>query len=252
MQSIPRSVFREEKSHGEFFDDQPSLLAFNRQLNHDAQMLPNEGCLARRLKAFMGMPVEDQRLYWLTLARITELVLKQAGDCADNCEFQAAGDLLVNPRRIDIFLYGAADPIVKHRHLSLSGQFAQAIGHAEPVTWLSQNSFPHIRTKALLSHLRQMLASSGLLKSDYLAGVDRRMCKVADTIAFLMSWQIVDSSDMVFRMQAAGHESAAFIHANLCQFDHDFFNAMEADIHALSMGNQCSGAFLNCCGSMRT
>ena len=252
MQTVPLSVFREKSYQGQFFHDQPSLLAFNRQLDHDAQMLPNEGCLARRLEAFMEMPVEDQRLYWLTLARITELALKLAGDCADNCEFQTAGDLLVNPRRIDIFLCGAADPIVKHRHGSLSGQLAQVIGNADPVAWLSQNSFPRVHTKALLSRLRQMLASSDLLKSDYLADLDRRMGKVADTIAFLMSWRIVDSVDLCFRIQAADHEGAALIHANLCQFNHDIFNAIKADIYALSTGNPCSGAFLSCCASVRT
>jgi len=65
-------------------------------------------------------------------------------------------------------------------------------------------------------------------------------------------WQITDNTDLHCRIQNADHESAAFIHANLCQFDHPIFNAMQADIYARSIGNPCSGAFLRCCGSMRT
>jgi len=244
MHAVPRSVFREESCQGEFFNDQTGLLAFNRQLDQGIQRLPNEGCLARRLEEFMGMQVEDQRLYWLTLARITELVLKNAGDCADNCEFQAAGDLLANPRRIEICLYGASQPVVKHRHRSLSNQFAQLIGDADPVAWLSRKSVPHIRTKALLPHLRQLLASSALLRSDYLVDLDRRMCRVADTVAFLMSGQIADSAELLFRIRAADPEGAAFIQANLCLFNHDIFDAMGSDIDALILDDRCSGAFL--------
>ena len=100
--------------------DHQCWINFNRKLDDDAGSLPNEASIEKRLDELMKMRIIDLRLFWLTIARIAELALKQAGDYADNCEFQAAGDVLVNPRRIDIYLNGWAEPIVKHRHGALN------------------------------------------------------------------------------------------------------------------------------------
>ncbi|WP_054696507.1 hypothetical protein [Desulfosarcina cetonica] len=165
-------------------------LAFNRQLNQDATALPNEAIIEKRLADLERLTVSDPRIYWLSLARIAELTLKQAADYADHCEFQAAGDLLVNPRRIDIYRHGQLAPVAKGRHQALSDQFASAIGNEDPVAWLSRETLPHIRRQALLPYFEGQLKDSGMLIAGYLASFSSRMRRVASTIAFLGSWQV--------------------------------------------------------------
>jgi hypothetical protein len=114
------------------------------------------------------------------------------------------GDLLVNPRRIDVYRRGRATPVGKDRHRGLSQQFAAASGSGNPVAWLSREIIPHIREDALLPYLREMLASCGYISPEYRADLDRRMSRVADTIAFLMSWAVTDSVQLYRRMHDAG------------------------------------------------
>ncbi|WP_319521774.1 hypothetical protein [uncultured Desulfosarcina sp.] len=218
---------------------------FNRRLTEDAQRLPNEARFEQWLEELTGIEIADPRLFWLTLARLAELALKQAADYADHCEFQAAGDLLVNPRRIEIFVQGKTDPVIKKRHCGLREQFALAIGREEPTAWLSRKTLSHVCEKALIPHLKERLISSGWMRPDYLAMLDRRMCRVADTIAFLAAWQIADCRDLTKRMVPAAREDRALIEANLCRFDLDCFNEMGDDIERIVCNANASSRFLN-------
>jgi hypothetical protein len=212
--------------------DDRGWMAFNKRLDTDAASLPNESSIEKRLDELMDMPSEDEGFFWLTLARITELALKQAGDYADNCEFQAAGDLLLNPRRIDIYRRGFPDPVVKRRHGALSDQFAEAIGGHNPVDWLSRETTPRIRLEALLPFLEKTLASSAAIHPDYLMDLRQRMCKVADTIGFLMAWPVEDSTQLYRRLQAAEPDEKAYIASKLCRFDSQPFDALGAEIES--------------------
>lgn len=220
--------------------DHQYWINFNRKLDADAGSLPNEASIEKRLDELMKMEIVDLRLFWLTIARIAELALKQAGDYADNCEFQVAGDLLVNPRQIDIYLNGWADPIVKHRHSALSVQFAASIGNHNPVVWLSRKTCPRIRTEALLPFLEKMLSSSSFMNPEYLAELEQRLCKVADAIAFLMAWQIEDSTQLYRRIQEAGPDETAYIISSLCHFDNHHFEAMGDEIESVILKSKPS------------
>jgi hypothetical protein len=224
---------------------QDHWIDFNRKLSMDARRLPNEASIESRLDTIREMEIGDLRVFWLTVARIAELAIKQAGDYADNCEFLAAGDLLANPRRIDVYRRGRTTPVVKDRHRGLSFQFAAAIGNNNPVVWLSRETLPDIREEALLPHLRQMLASGGYMTLGYLADLDRRMSRVADTIAFLMAWPVANSVQLYRRMQRAGPEEEAFIQRHLCCFDWGRFNTMGADIEKMAMNGGCLTRFLS-------
>jgi hypothetical protein len=214
-------------------------------LTRDAiQFLPNERSIEKRLEALLEMEIGDVRIFWLTLSRIAELALKQAGDYADNCEFQAAGDLLVNPRRIEIYRRGFTKPVIKDRHRCLSDQFAAAIGNENPATWLSRETLPHIREQALLPHMKQLLSDSGFMAPDYMVDLGRRMCRVGDTVAFLMSWRVEDSAELYRRLQEAGPDGRAFILSNLCRFDGRRFGAMGADIEEMVLKGKCLTRFL--------
>ncbi|MCB2148348.1 MAG: hypothetical protein KQI81_17865 [Deltaproteobacteria bacterium] len=223
---------------------QKQWIGFNRELSHDAIVLPNEASIEERLEALMGMGIEDCRIFWLTVSRIAELAIKQAGDYADNCEFQAAGDLLVNPRRIDIYRRGCTTPVVKDRHRGLSDQFAQAIGSENPVAWLCRETITHIRKAPLIPHLEQLLSTSEMMAPRYLKTLTDRMHRVADTIAFLHAWQVDDCRKLIRRMEIGDPADRKMISLNLCRFDLDYFHAMGDDIENIIVDHAGCSRFL--------
>jgi len=244
MRTIPVSMSGSSCIGGAHLQTHVLWSNLNRRLTQDVQRLPNEAQCKQWLDKIMGIEVADPRLFWLTLARLAEMVLKQAADYADHCEFQAAGDLLVNPRRIEIFVKGKTDPVIKKRHCGLREQFASVIGREEPAAWLSRKTLSHVCEKALIPYLKERLESSGWMHSDYLDLLERRMCRVADTIAFLSAWQITDCKDLAKRMVPA-REDNTLIAANLCRFDLDCFNEMGDDIERIGCNANASSRFLN-------
>lgn len=224
--------------------DPSEMVAFNHILNRDARSLLNETIIENRIHQAFQLKIHSQRIFWLTLARITELAIYQAGIYADACEFAAAGDLLVNPLRIDMQLKGRRRPIVKHRHARLSDQFAADIGRESPVGWLAREATPRLTSDAILPWLRRTLASSGAMAGAYIRSLDRRMCRVADTLAFLIAWRIEDAVEFHRRMTSLDLQERAFIEANLCRFDTGRFFAMYADIKEILNANRYPTRFL--------
>ena len=241
--SVP--VHAESKHPGLFFRGCHQWLDFNRHLDRDAQMPFNERQIEQRLDELMRINVNDPRFYWLTVARIAELTLKQAGDYADCCEFQAAGDLLANPRWVDVYVRGKSDSISKNRHGGLSDQFASAIGGEHPVNWLRRETITAIRREALLPCLKKMLAKSEVMRITYMAGFDRRMRRIAGTIGFFAAWQICDQNQLLLRLEAAGPEGRELVSENQCRFSLAYFTAMGAEIEKLASYDDGQSRFLN-------
>jgi len=228
-------------------------LQFNQNLNRDACSLVDERVIEKRIEEVFQLDRDDRRLFWLTLARIAEMAVVQAGAYADACEFQAAGDLLVNPRRIDVHLRGEWHPVVKIRHSRLSSQFKADIGLESPACWLAREATPCITTDAILPWIHRTLAQSGVMAMDYLESINRRMCQVANTISFLMSWQVRDNLELHRRIAARGRKDESFIESNLCGFDIDRFIAMHTEIHNIISRNRCSTRFLDSvCSAVNT
>jgi hypothetical protein len=219
---------------------------FNLTLRRDADALINEAAIEYRLDTLRQMEPGGPRVFWLTLARIAELAIMQAGIYADNCEFQAAGDLLVNPRRIDVYRRGREAPVSKDRHRALSDQFAADIGSENPAAWLSRETITHIRQEALLPFLKEMLSSSGMMAPAYLEILDRRMQRVADAIGFLMSWQVRGGLDLFERIKTADPSDRESVAAHLCTFTGDIFHAMGDDIERLILNGDGGSRFLRC------
>ena len=237
-----------ENPSGFCYGSSDSWLHFNRKLTHEVESLLNEASIENLLATLQGIDIENPCVYWLTLTRLAEMALLQAGEYADSFEFQAAGDLLVNPRRIDIQLRGRSKNVVKDRHRCLSDQFAVLMGDEVPAVWLSRNIHPQIREEALLPHLKRMLESSGRIHVDYIADFIQRMGKVAHTIGFLYSWQIIDCADLYRRIRAASPEEEAFILSNLCRFDKKRFIDMGRAVERILFF--CDGKAISstCCG----
>jgi hypothetical protein len=220
-------------------------LSFNQQLSRDAAGLPNEAFLDQALETVQDMEIANPYVFWLTISRLAELAVKLAGDYADSCEFQAAGDLLMNPRRIDVYQRGDTDKIQKDRHRALSEQFAAVIGSHNPVTWFKRESHLQIKSEALLPHLKTLLSSAGYMTPEYLYSLEHRMCQVADTIAFLSAWQVTDNQELFRQIQHASPVDRDFILTNLCHFDDQYFLEMGEDIERIILSGKHCRRFLN-------
>lgn len=168
-------------------------------------------------------------LFWLTMARITETTLVCAGHYADNCEFSAAGDLLMNPRKIHVYIPGRKFPLVKKRHGRLSDQLNPFMGDA-----ISKKEVRcEIVTPALLPCLHGWLEQSDFFSADYVDDVAVRMMRIADTIAFLTSYQTFSNEVLYQKLNAAGEKERQFVESHLCKFSTDTFQRLRRQIERL-------------------
>lgn len=215
------------------------LLAFNETLNGDqGQGFWNESDFDAML-AMLSAEAEkggDPRLLCLIAARIAEMAVVTAGNYVDNCDFSAAGDLLFNPKWVDVYVNGHETPIRKKRHTRLSHQLAPLMGESEPVCWLTSNTMVNVRQNALLPHLRSFFKRSGIMATHYLDHIDRRCRKAADAMAFLMSWRIFSSRELIQRLQICSPLRKAFVEKNLCRFGWSDFFDLGKEIEALAFG----------------
>jgi hypothetical protein len=168
--------------------------------------------------------------YGLTIARIMELSLFCAGNYADNCEFEAVGDLLVNPRRVNIYIRGKTNPVRKNRHGAISSQLTGMMGKNDSPDWLKHNTWPIIQKHALLPALYEELNRSGIIASDYLQSTLRRMIQIANTVAFLSAWQIDNATALWKKLDLSSPATRAFLSDNLCRFDLNVFHEIGQDI----------------------
>jgi hypothetical protein len=183
--------------------------------------------------------------YWLMLARMAEAALLCAGYYADNCEFCAAGDLLVNPYKILIHIKGQKFPMQKNRHGKLSEQLnPQNKTMDKFIGWFKKNVFLQVCQKPLLEDLYWRMETSAKFKSCYLMDIQSRMNRVADTIGFLNSWQINSLQDLHKRLKKTSSETRKFVLENLCNFDRTNFNRMGEDINRMQYDSLYQSEFL--------
>jgi len=170
-------------------DVQPSVPCY-RDLNRllDQQVVPytvNETMIAAFRETLHGLGPSGSVCYWLLTARLAELALLCAGHYADCGEIGAAGDLLVNPRRVDIHVPGADRPIVKDRRRRLSEQFnPQSLPLPAFTAWFRQNAVSRVVEPALLPDFQACLEASGRLSAALLNAFQKRMSRVADAMRF--------------------------------------------------------------------
>lgn len=213
------------------------LLQLNALL--DAAILPyevNEEEIETWLNALEASGAQFDSLYWLLWIRLMEAALQCAGNYADNCEFSAAGDLLVNPREILVHAKDARPPVRKWRHGRLSDQF-RVNGHSRSRTIETiKNEYQlEITRPPLLPYLLGSLKASGRVAGAYLAHAERRMLQITDTIGFLTSWQIFEAADLHRRTIGATPETRSFIASHLCRFDNRIFLQAGNAIQRLSI-----------------
>ena len=230
--------------------DSDHLQRLNRRL--DQLQLPqdvNEEIIDSLVQELDDHHGPSGRRYRLLTARLLEAALVCAGCYADNCEFSAAGDLLVNPRNVLIHAKNQFPPIMKQRHAALSQQFSHLAGEEKhPAQWLKKNVWVEISKPALLPMLLNRLERWDDFDPFYLASIRERLCKIGDTIGFLSAWSLGDARELHLRTKALPEEKRRFIHRNMCRFDADRFNRLGEDIDRLTHQTDYQSLFLIPCG----
>jgi hypothetical protein len=171
------------------------ILQFNDLLDKKSPFLSfNENALENLLEQLANRIFFRDVSYWLTMARINEIVLLCAGNYANNGEFSLMGDLLLNPRLTLIHIRGQNRPVVKKRHTLLTDQFRHiAESKTDIIQWLKKETIVEIKVKALLPHLLQGLENSGVIQKEYLESVKTRTKQIADWVEFLHGWGLLNS-----------------------------------------------------------
>jgi hypothetical protein len=200
------------------------------QLPHEA----NEPLIEDLLQQIERCAHGSQARYRLLTARVLEAALVCTGHYVDNCEIVAAGDLLVNPRRIIIHIRGCRHPVVKRRHGKLSEQLASYCRSHPFPAWFKSNAVLEVSKPALVPLLFQRLERFQCFRAAYLDSIRRRMDKTADTIGFLSAWGITGREDMYRRIQSASQNQRDFIATNLCGFDLEDFHGLGREIDRMA------------------
>ena len=211
------------------------LLLLNAEL--DTLKLPhviNERSIERFLTRLEDSGYCDQSSYWLVLARIFELAMLCAGHYADNGEFSAAGDLLVNPRKVFIHQKGHQHSLVKRRHGRISDQVNKGGRNGKNLFLLLKHEVAvEIAKPAILPHLFKQMQDSRRIASWYLHHSAERMKKIADAIGFLSAWAVSGFGDLHNRLREVSPETRRFVDDHLCRFDTRCFERLGQEIQKL-------------------
>jgi hypothetical protein len=173
----------------------------------------------------------DSPGHWLLLVRLAEAALICAGNYADNCEYEAAGDFLVNPREIVVRRLADGRSTVKNRHGRLSEQFSlEGAERHHLMKLFSAGVHLEISKAPLLWHMTKVLRKSEWISPAYLQRLEKGQRRIADTLAFLAAWRIFDSVALWQRLRVTSAQERAFAESHLCRFDTRVFHQIGASL----------------------
>jgi len=223
------------------------LLALNDALDRlDLSVGVNERVITAFMDQLEAAGGDDAPRYWLLTARLTELALLCAGRYADGCEFEAAGDLLVNPRQIMVRVDGRPRAVAKRRHGQISEQFnPDRVPQPLFMHRFRQEAALEIVRPAILPDLQERMERSGRLSPAYLSLTQSRMCHIADAIAYLLAWQISDDVLLWKRLRKMPPDTRELIEAHLCRFDDTLFHTLGRHVRRLSDDGGWQSEFLH-------
>ncbi len=229
-----------------YSDQRRALSKLNRKLGSvSVPHLINETFIAKFHAELVTYHDPASAYFWLLYARITEAALLCAGHYADNCQYSAAGDLLVNPRRIQVCNKGSGVSEQKNRHGSVSEQFKpKGADIAVFRKNFSSSMETSIEEPALLPLMADTLTRSGVFRENYLSSIDQRMKKIADTIVFLLAWSSDNTLELHERLSLTTPESNKFIMSNLCRFLPAVFDDIGKELYRIECKRPTISAFL--------
>jgi hypothetical protein len=218
--------------HGDLLLERNPIVILNKTLdNLNVPYDVNEQTIENFLQDLEAFGTTDRPEYWLAMSRLLELTLICAGHYADNCEFSAAGDLLVNPRKVLIHRKGYPHPLTKQRHGRLTDQLNQEEKYRELVLFQVKNEIRiEIAKPAILPYLLERLEQSCQIASWYLHDSQERMKKIADTIGFLSAWSLSRFEVLHHRMQKMSTKTRRFVADHQCNFDTSYFVRLGREI----------------------
>jgi hypothetical protein len=168
---------------------------------------------------------------WLLLIRLAEAALLCAGNYADNCEYSAAGDFLVNPREIVIRSRCGELLAIKKRHGRLSEQLGFTRG--DQLTSIQRDPVGvvlEITRPPLLPLMTRILKESGRVASFFIRRLEEGQRRIADALAFMAGWRINDSVEFWRRLKASSPSERAFAESCMCRFDTQVFDQIGAEL----------------------
>ncbi|MBW2605238.1 MAG: hypothetical protein JRE28_13145 [Deltaproteobacteria bacterium] len=187
----------------------------------------NEQAIDNFLEDLEAYDTSFRPAYWLMTARLFELSLICAGHYADNCEFSAAGDLLVNPRKVLIHRRGYPHPLVKQRHGRLTEQLNI---ENKCIFQVKREVTVEVAKPPILPYLFERMERSRQIASWYLHDAQERMKKIADTIGFLSAWSLSEFEVLHNRMQKMSAKTRRFVADHQCNFDTSYFVRLGREI----------------------
>ncbi len=164
----------------------------------------------------------DTFMYNLSLARLFELTLFYAGYCADQCELTTAGDILVNPRKVDLYVDGFLQPIRKKRYEGISILVKSHVSLSDDecvFDFIRDKSITHIIEEPLLEDLYSRLKSSGRFSDYYISESRRRMKKIAHTMGYLYACHLKPGESLFQYTQKLEPVDQVDLELNLCRFN---------------------------------
>ena len=211
------------------------ILILNEALDHlNVPYDVNEQTIENFLQNLKTFDTTPQPVYWLMMARLFELSLILAGHYADNCEFSAAGDLLVNPRKVLIHRKGYPYPLRKPRHGCLTEQLNKKDTCRKIVLFqVKHDVMVEVAQLAILPYLFGLIESSCQITTWYLHEAQERMKKIADTIGFLSAWSLSKFEVLHHRLQKMSEKTRRFVADHQCNFDTHYFARIGWGIHKL-------------------
>ncbi len=189
-----------------------------------------------------GQPDDSDEIYWLAMARVMELALLCAGNYADLGLVREAGDLLVNPRHIEVHIDGIWEPVRVKRYERMTEQFADYAPAGTNVgEWLRDNThLVHVKGP-LIPDLYEMLKGADTLSESYLSSVYLRMQKISQTMTFIMQGQMMDIN---YPLSGVIPEEREFVEANLCRYNRKIYHQIGKDIDELLKDENYCSSFL--------
>jgi hypothetical protein len=233
--------------HGDFHFERHPILILNEALdNLQVPFGVNEQTIEKFLHVIKAYDITHQPVYWLMMTRLFELSLICAGHYADNCEFSAAGDLLVNPRKVLIHRRDYPHPLVKQRHGRLTEQLNQEKKRRELVLLQVKNDVRiEVANPSILPYLFEQMEQSGRIASWYLHDAQERMKKIADTIGFLSAWALSGFEVLHHRMQKISAKTRRFVADHQCNFDTRYFSRIGREIPRIIENPKVYSEFLS-------
>ena len=233
--------------HSDLLVERNSILTLNKALdNLHVPYDVNEQTIEKFLHGLETYNTADRAVYWLMMARLFELSLICAGHYADNCEFSAAGDLLVNPRKVLIHRRGYPYPLTKQRHGRLTEQLNKKEKCREIVLFqVMHDVMVEVAKPAILPYLFERIERSYQIASWYLRNAKERMEKIADTIGFLSAWSLSKFEVLHHRLQKMSAKTRCFVADHQCNFDTSYFVRIGREIPRIIENPQEYSEFLS-------